>query len=192
MKLPSLPSPVESVPLASLGLEPEVDWAGGMRKAWTPGEAGARAELKRFLNEAAADYSDQRNLPAIRGTSRMSPYLHFGEISPRRIWQETLAAGPEGEGEKAFRRGAWSYLREVAWREFAYHLLYHFPSTPLAPLRPEFAKYPWAGDEEALRRWRRGKTGYPIVDAGMRELWTTGWMHNRVRMIVASFLIKTC
>jgi deoxyribodipyrimidine photo-lyase len=189
-KMPGIPQSIASEQLASLGLEPKIDWAGGIRKAWTPGEAGARKELKRFLGEFAADYGTLRNRPDMRGTSRMSPYLHFGEIGPRRIWRETLDAGPEGQGEKAYRRGAWTYLREIAWREFGHNLLYHFPSTPVAPLRQEFTKYPWNDDADALRRWRRGETGYPIVDAGMRELWTTGWMHNRVRMIVASFLIK--
>ena len=188
--LPSVDGEIQSCALDSFGLQPEVDWAGGIRETWTPGEAGAHAELERFLAEAAADYPDGRDRPDRRGTSRMSPYLHFGEISPRRIWRAALDSGPAGKGEKAYHAGAWSFLREIAWREFAHNLLYHFPDTPLAPLRPQFADYPWAHDPEALRRWKRGRTGYPIVDAGMRELWTTGWMHNRVRMVAASFLIK--
>ena len=189
-RLPVVDASLHSDDLVAFGLEPEIDWADGIREAWTPGEAGAHAELARFLRKAVADYGDKRNRPDVRGTSRMSPYLHVGEISPRRIWRTALDGGPSGEGEKAHRKGAWSFLREIAWREFAHNLLYHFPATPLDPLRPEFADYPWADDPEALRRWQRGRTGYPIVDAGMRELWTTGWMHNRVRMIVASFLIK--
>lgn len=182
-KLPEVTSSIASNDLASLDLEPEIDWAAGMRETWTPGEAGARAELDRFLSDAVAGYDQKRDRPDLRGTSRLSPHLHFGEISPRRIWHATLRDGSSN-------KGASSFLREIVWREFAYNLLYHFPATPLAPLRPEFADYPWSEDLGALRRWRRGRTGYPIVDAGMRELWSTGWMHNRVRMICASFLVK--
>jgi deoxyribodipyrimidine photo-lyase len=117
----------------------------------------------------------------------MSPYLHFGEISPRFIWSAVSKAGAITHGATA---GAETYLRELAWREFAYHLLYHFPETINRPLRSEFDKFPWIADKQALKAWQKGLTGYPIVDAGMRELWHTGWMHNRVRMIVASFLVK--
>ncbi len=112
----------------------------------------------------------------------MSPHLHHGEISPRQIW----AASERSKSG----RGIGAFLREVGWREFAYHLLYHFPHTTTEPLRPEFARFPWRRDARALRAWQRGRTGYPLVDAGMRELWATGWMHNRVRMVVASFLVK--
>jgi deoxyribodipyrimidine photo-lyase len=146
--------------------------------------------LRRFLCGEATGYGEARDRPAVRGTSRLSPHLHFGEISPRRIWREALDAGPKRAAEKAFRRAVWAYLRELAWREFAYSLLYHFPATPLEPLRPEFSRFPWKRSAAALRRWQQGETGYPIVDAGMRELWTTGWMHNRIRMVVASFLVK--
>ncbi len=188
--LPAVDESIASEDLASFGLEPETDWAGGLRATWSPGEACAHAELERFLLDAAASYDDLRDRPAVHGTSRMSPYLHFGEISPRRVWRATLAGGPSGSGERAYHQSAWSFLRQIGWREFAHSLLYHFPETPCEPLRPEFRDYPWADDPEAFRRWRRGRTGYPIVDAGMRELWATGWMHNRVRMIVASFLVK--
>ena len=179
-----IPTPTrmpESLPLAALGLEPKFDWAAGFREAWCVGEAGAAAELKNFLSESVQDYQTHRDRPGLRGTSRLSPHLHFGEISPRQIWMA------------AWRRRspvAESYLRQLIWREFAHHLVYHFPRTTDEPLRPAFAKFPWRKDAVALRAWQRGRTGFPIVDAGMRELRTTGWMHNRVRMIAASFLVK--
>jgi deoxyribodipyrimidine photo-lyase len=162
------------------------DWAGGLRQAWKPGEAEALKALHRYLDGPAAAYRGQRDLPGVTGTSRLSPYLHFGEIGVRTVWHATrtaIAAGlPASEGE--------AFLREVGWREFSAHLLFHFPTLPDTPLRPEFAAFPWQPEPALLRAWQRGETGYPIVDAGMRELWATGWMHNRVRMIVASFLVK--
>ncbi len=188
----AIPSPETwpaSLELHELELEPNIDWAGGIAQAWQPGETGALKLLERFLEGPVGDYGEQRNRPDLPATSRLSPYLHHGEISPRRIWlavQQRLQAG----ASKPFAKGAEKFLSEVAWREFGYHLLYHFPETPLEPLRPEFDAFPWADDPAGLRRWQKGETGYPIVDAGMRELWTTGWMHNRVRMIVASFLVK--
>jgi deoxyribodipyrimidine photo-lyase len=175
--------------LDDLELLPEIDWAGGMREAWTPGESGAIKALERFRKSAVADYPDGRDRPDKPGTSRLSPHLHFGEISPRQVWHK-LAPGSQSGMSESDRKSAWAYLREVGWREFAYHLLYHFPHTPCEPLRPEFKKFPWRKDAKALKAWQKGNTGYPIVDAGMRELWHTGWMHNRVRMIVASFLVK--
>ncbi len=181
-----IPAPAkwpDSLALAELGLEPEINWAGGMRDAWTPGEASAQKRLAGFLGNAAARYGAARDIPGIEGTSRLSPHLHFGEISPRQIWHAARESGLPGWRESR-------YITEVGWREFAHHLLYHFPRTPTEPLRPEFARFPWRENEAALRAWQRGQTGYPIVDAGMRELWATGWMHNRVRMIVASFLVK--
>jgi deoxyribodipyrimidine photo-lyase len=131
----------------------------------------------------------RRDHPGRAGTARVSPHLHFGEISPRQVWHR-VEAHVAADRRDGVVRGAETFLRELGWREFAYHLLYHFPHTPEAPLRPNFAAFPWAHDPSALRAWQRGRTGYPIVDAGMRELWNTGWMHNRVRMIVASFLVK--
>jgi deoxyribodipyrimidine photo-lyase len=160
------------------------DWAGGLRAAWTPGEAGAAARLERFLDTAAAGYAAGRDLPAEDGTSRLSPHLHFGEVSARQVWH---AAVRHPDADTA---GMTSFLRELVWREFACHLLHHFPDMTHRPLRREFEAFPWEHDEAALRAWQRGETGYPIVDAGMRELWHTGWMHNRVRMIAASFLVK--
>jgi deoxyribodipyrimidine photo-lyase len=147
-----------------------------MTAAWTPGERGALALLARARGGVAEAYANERDQPGRAGTSRLSPHLHFGEISPREIWHALPGAG--------------AYLRQLVWREFAHHLLHHFPHTPGEPLRPEFARFPWRSDPRALKAWQRGRTGYPIVDAGMRELWSTGWMHNRVRMIVASFLVK--
>jgi deoxyribodipyrimidine photo-lyase len=188
-----IPAPndfAESEDLNSWGLLPtKPDWAGGLRDAWTPGEDAARSRLHDFTDAAVFDYQDKRNLPGVSGTSRLSPHLHFGEIGPRQIWHTVIASALAQTGSP-MPRGAETYLSEIAWREFSYHLLFHFPELPLKPLRTEFSNFPWANDPDALSAWQRGATGYPIVDAGMRELWTTGWMHNRVRMIVASFLIK--
>lgn len=188
----SWPAPARwprSEPLAALELEPRVDWAAGLRAAWTPGEAGALAALRRFVEHGFADYTEQRNRPDLPGTSRLSPHLHFGELGPRQVWHALKAeAARRGWAADAWRRSP--FLAELGWREFAHHLLFHFPHTPDQPLRPEFAHFPWRKHPAALRAWQRGRTGYPIVDAGMRELWSTGWMHNRVRMIVASFLVK--
>ncbi|MCB2153295.1 DNA photolyase family protein [bacterium] len=178
-----IPTPKDwptSLHLEELSLLPKIDWAAGFRADWTPGEKGAKAQLRRFVRDSLERYSDGRDRPDMRHTSRLSPHLAFGEISPRHAYWEARDAGQD----------ATKFLSEVAWREFAYHLLYHFPETTDQALRPQFREFPWAEDEKMLRAWQRGRTGYPIVDAGMRELWHTGWMHNRVRMIVASFLTK--
>ncbi len=177
--------------LESLGLLPGRDWADGFAARWTPGEQGARDALREFVSGRIDRYSKDRDFPALRGSSRLSAALHFGEIGPRQVWaavkERNAETGvfPSSEGERRF-------LAELGWREFAHHLLYHFSRTPEAPLRSEYERFPWAEDpgKRLLRAWQRGKTGYPIVDAGMRELWATGWMHNRVRMIAASFLVK--
>ncbi len=161
--------------LDALALLPRIDWAVGIREAWTPGEAGAQRELAVFVDGAAAHYATGRDLPATDGVSRLSPHLHFGEISPHRVWH---AVSNE------------AFTRQLYWREFAHHLLFHFPHTPDEPLYPRYKAFPWREDGPALGAWQRGRTGYPLVDAGMRELWHTGWMHNRVRMNVASFLVK--
>jgi deoxyribodipyrimidine photo-lyase len=177
-------------PLSSWALLPTApDWAKGMQAIWTPGEAGAQARLAEFVSNAAAHYRDRRNMPSVVGTSRLSPHLHFGEVGPRQIWRAITAHALAHTGNP-IPVGVETYLSEIAWREFSYHLLFHFPTLPEAPLPPEFALFPWIEDARDLSAWQRGLTGYPIVDAGMRELWSTGWMHNRVRMIVASFLIK--
>jgi deoxyribodipyrimidine photo-lyase len=190
---PSLIDPPQHWPatlkLTDLGLEPTIDWTGGLRSSWCPGEAGAAGQLNRFLDESLAGYSTGRNHPDRSGTSRLSPHLHFGEISARQVWFAVRGQRPSDEARQctdAIR----VYSSELGWREFAHHLLFHFPHTPEQPLRKEFADFPWKTNRKALHAWQRGRTGYPIVDAGMRELWHTGWMHNRVRMVVASFLVK--
>jgi deoxyribodipyrimidine photo-lyase len=170
----------ESLPLEALGLLPQrPDWAGGLREAWQPGEAGAAARLEVFVAGPLVAYERTRDQPGVPGTSRLSPHLHFGELSPRQAWH--AASG---------RRGAEKFLKELIWREFSHHLLWHRPEMPDTPLKDSFSRFPWRDDRVALRAWQQGRTGYPIVDAGMRELWHTGWMHNRVRMVAASFLVK--
>ena len=146
-------------------------------------------QLHRFVTNCFDGYSERRNRPDVVGTSRLSPHLHFGEISPGQIW--------DGIKRMATKRGLattqWrssQFLAEIGWREFAHHLLFHFPHTTHEPLRSDFKNFPWRKEPQWLRAWQKGRTGFPIVDAGMRELWATGWMHNRVRMIVASFLVK--
>ena len=177
-----------SLSIDDLALEPSApDWAGGLRRHWRPGGAGARQLLADFLAGPIRNYKEARNRPGEWTTSRLSPHLRFGEISPKRVLASTLAtiaADPSlaADGEH--------FIKELCWREFSYHLLHHRPDLPVANWRAQFDAFPWRNDPAALRAWRRGKTGFPIIDAGMRELWTTGWMHNRVRMIVASFLIK--
>ena len=183
-----------SAAIADLALEPTVDWTGGLASTWKPGEAGARAALKTFMRGAMGEYREGRDHPAQQGTSGLSPHLRFGEISPRQVWHAVREAMYGAAGAKKLKHGAETsaqeFLRQVGWREFAHHLLHHFPDTPERPLRETFAKFPWRRDAKALRAWQRGVTGYPIVDAGMRELWHTGWMHNRVRMVAGSFLVK--
>jgi deoxyribodipyrimidine photo-lyase len=171
-----------SLPLATLGYLPRIPWDAGLHAHWQPGEAGATRQLEQFISSAIPRYADRRDLPAEPGTSRLSPCLHHGELSPRQVWHVVLAADPQARAGK--------YLAELVWREFSYHLLHHFPHTPGQPLRPAYAAFPWREDAALLRAWQRGQTGIPLVDAGMRELWHTGWMHNRVRMVTASFLVK--
>ena len=187
-----LPSPDHwpcSLSINQLGLLPLISWDSGIKTTWLTGTNSATAELNRFLESMVFDYHVARELPARRGTSRLSPYLHFGEISPRTIWHATHRVVDE-QRHRRESTGAETFLKEIGWREFAYHLMFHFPATIRQPLRTEFSRFPWREDAAGLAAWQRGKTGYPIVDAGMRELWHTGWMHNRVRMIVASFLVK--
>jgi deoxyribodipyrimidine photo-lyase len=188
-KLAALPQWPKSLVLDTLELEPRINWAKEMRAMWQPGEAGAGAQLKRFLNDALLNYNEDRNCPGRAGTSRLSPHLHFGEITPRQVWHAARRyAKAKRIPETTWCK--WQFLTEIGWREFAHHLLCHFPNTPAEPLRKNFRHFPWREDTAFLKAWQQGRTGYPIVDAGMRELWTTGWMHNRVRMIVASFLVK--
>ena len=168
----------KTLALDALDLLPKIAWDGGFAEAWRPGEAGAAANLDSFLEGPVKGYGERRNFPAERGTSRLSPHLHFGEISPRQVWH----AAPKWRTSQ--------FMAEIGWREFAHHLLWHFPQTTDAPLRSDFLRFPWRTDAAHLRAWQRGLTGVPMVDAGMRELWHTGWMHNRVRMVVGSFLVK--
>ncbi|MCA0305429.1 MAG: DNA photolyase family protein [Proteobacteria bacterium] len=158
------------------------DWAGGLRDSWNPGEASAHRRLEDFVDDTLARYRDERDLPARAGTSRLSPHLAFGELSPRQVWHAATAREPSAATEK--------FLAEVGWREFCNNLIFHFGNLAENNFRADFDAFPWAAEDAKVEAWRRGRTGYPIVDAGMRELWTTGWMHNRVRMIVASFLAK--
>jgi deoxyribodipyrimidine photo-lyase len=177
-----------SIGIDALDLLPKIPWDTGFGETWTPGEAGAHKALARFLKVAVGDYAAQRDIPAERGTSRMSPHLHFGEISPMQV-VASLEAASHGSAKQ--RAGGEAYLRELGWREFSHHLLYHFPESAERNLDPAFDAFPSKRLSAArLKRWKRGRTGFPIVDAGMRELWATGWMHNRVRMLVASFLTK--
>ena len=161
------------------------DWSQGLEKEWKPGEEGAQRNLSFFIENLIQTYERNRDLPDLPATSKLSPHLHWGEISPRQVWHSALSysLGPPSND-------VWTFLSELAWREFSYYLLYHFPELPQNPLRQSFDKFPWSKDQDALNRWQKGMTGYPIVDAGMRQLWHTGWMHNRVRMIAASFLVK--
>jgi deoxyribodipyrimidine photo-lyase len=149
-----------------------------------PGEDGARQRLKRFLAERMTTYAAQRDRPDADGTSMLSPHLAFGELSPAQVWHAVCEAGAAGG------KGTERFLTELLWREFSHYLLWFHPELPEQPLRSAFARMPWRSDTASLRAWQRGQTGVPIVDAGMRQLWKTGWMHNRVRMIVASFLVK--
>ncbi len=165
------------------------DWAGGLRETWSPGEAHAKERLSAFLEDALARYGEDRNRPDLPQTSRLSPHLHWGEIGPRQVWHWTRDH-VRARGGKGLEREALAFLRELGWREFSQHLLFHWPEFPDKAWKPAFEDFPWSEDAAGFEAWCRGQTGYPIVDAGMRELYATGWMHNRVRMVTASFLIK--
>ncbi len=176
-----------SVALEALTLEPRADWVSGLRATWSPGESGAHEKLRHFIQSGALSrYATGRDRPDHDGVSMLSPHLHFGEIGPRQIWH----AVRQTPLELSAHASAVTFLKELGWREFAYHVLYNFPDTINQPMRPEFDRFSWRKNDSALKKWQRGQTGYPIVDAGMRQLWQTGWMHNRVRMIVSSFLTK--
>ena len=179
--------PSSNATLDNLNLLPDsVRWDRKLEACWTIGEAGALQRLHDFLDEGLRGYKEDRHRPDRENVSRLSPHLHFGEISPRTVWhavrKRMVADGLETDGDH--------YLSELGWREFSHSLLYYNHALPHAPLQPRFNAFPWKKDDAALKRWQRGQTGYPIVDAGMRELWETGYMHNRVRMIVGSFLVK--
>jgi deoxyribodipyrimidine photo-lyase len=195
LDLACLPSPArlnspsdwpQSDDLADWSLHPSnPDWSGGFH-CHVPGERGAQKALSQFLDSALEDYGSARDVPSLPGTSRLSPHLHWGEISPRQVASAALSyADLNGQ-----HRSAEKFVSELGWREFNHHLIFHFGDLHQLSYRPEFGNFPWRDDPPALDAWERGRTGYPLVDAGMRELWHTGWMHNRVRMVVASFLIK--
>jgi deoxyribodipyrimidine photo-lyase len=164
------------------------NWASQFYNEWQPGEAGAHKRLKHFMDIGILDYKELRDFPAQEKVSRLSPHLHWGEIAPWRIWNEL-----ENElhsNRQLVTANVENFQSELGWREFSYYLLYHFPQLPTDNFRSEFNQFPWKKNSHALKAWQQGKTGYPLVDAGMRQLWQTGWMHNRVRMVVASFLVK--
>ncbi|MDD9901486.1 MAG: deoxyribodipyrimidine photo-lyase [Alphaproteobacteria bacterium] len=172
---PQMPEQViKRLSLNDLGLHPSIAWHTTMSETWEPGEEGAQKRLKTF-STTAGEYKNTRDFPAMDGVSRLSPHLHFGEISPHHAWASLK--------NEAFRR-------QLLWREFSYHLLYHAQDMPDTEWNKKFTHFPWQKDGHLLRLWQKGQTGYPIVDAGMRQLWQTGWMHNRVRMIAGSFLVK--
>lgn len=175
-----------SLCINDLGLMPKITWYRQMEQEWTPGEEGAFQKLQDFIENGLSNYKEGRNYPALSNVSRLSPHIHFGEISLNTIWHTVKAAmiekGCEKDGEH--------FLSELGWREFSYNLLYYFPKMPDKNMNVKFDTFPWHQNEYVLKCWQEGKTGYPIIDAGMRELWQTGYMHNRVRMIAGSFLVK--
>ncbi len=171
-----------AVPLDALELLPKIRWDRTLEPHWTIGADGAQQRLREFLDHGLNGYREGRNFPARQNVSRLSPNLHWGGMSPNQVWYAADAAGESDDLDH--------FKSELGWREFSYSLLYHFPDLPTRNLQQSFDRFPWRSDNEALRRWQRGRTGIPIVDAGMRELWQTGYMHNRVRMIVGSFLVK--
>jgi deoxyribodipyrimidine photo-lyase len=182
-----IPAPAvwpQSLTIEQLKLQPAIDWAAGLREAWQPGEEDAKERLRIFRRDALARYASARDRVDRSGASRLSPHLHFGEVSPGEVWRAVMARVRDDPRECE------SYLRQLVWREFAYHLLYHFPQTAESPMRQEFSAFPWRMRRDWFEAWKRGKTGYPLVDAGMRELWRTGSMHNRARLVAASFLVK--
>lgn len=169
----------------ALALLPDVKWDGGLADVWTPGEQGAAVRLSHFLDGTILRYKDERNLPAVQGTSMLAPHLHWGEISVNQVWYATLDKFGNMDQD-----GVDTFLSELGWREFSYYLLYHNPKLATENVAKKFDAFPWRQDDEGLKRWQKGQTGVPIVDAGMRQLWQTGYMHNRVRMVVGSFLVK--
>lgn len=171
-----------SLTVDDLCLLPCVPWDVPLRACWHIGELGAHEAKKMFFENSVSDYENGRNYPAQQKISRLSPRLHWGEISPRQLWQASHIHGDDDNIER--------FKIELGWREFSYYQLYHSPTLMRDNLQKSFDAFPWRHNEEKLIRWQQGNTGYPIVDAGMRELWQTGFMHNRVRMIVASFLVK--
>ena len=176
----------DNLTLSDLNLLPDVKWFNEMEQIWKPGEDGAKDKLHLFLDNGLLGYKEGRNFPSRKNVSQLSPHMHFGEVSPNQVWYGAQLK----EGEKGIDKDLTHFLSELGWREFSYNLLYHFPSLPKENLQKKFDNFPWEVNEGYLDKWKKGLTGFPIVDAGMRELWQTGYMHNRVRMIVGSFLVK--
>jgi deoxyribodipyrimidine photo-lyase len=170
----------------ALNLLPDINWYSQIAQQWSPGEQGAAQNLSEFLPDRLGDYKEQRNIPDVRGTSRLAPHLHFGEISANQMWYAAIDA-MQGDIHQV---GLDCFLSELGWREFSHYLLYHFPELPTKNFNSKFDHFVWQNDDDALKVWQQGQTGFPIIDAGMRELWQTGYMHNRVRMVVGSFLVK--
>lgn len=177
-----------AVTLAALKLQPDTpDWAAGLRETWQCGESGAQERLRQFVSEELDGYATNRDVMARDATSKLSPYLRFGNLSVRQVWHAALEASQTQPISSEHLR---KFQGELGWREFSYHLLYHLPPMHQMNFRRQFDAMPWRTDRQALRAWQCGRTGYPLVDAGMRQLWHTGWMHNRARMVTASFLVK--
>jgi len=189
-KLPAVPNHLKSDSIASLKLLPKIKWYTSFEKYWLPGESGGLQNLKRFCKSGLSNYKVARDVPSMDGTTELSPHLHFGELSSRQIISQ-LNRTVENSSERSSGNARDSVVRELVWREFANHILVHFPFTTDQPFQEQFARFPWKqSDRQFMTAWQSGNTGIPIIDAGMRQLWHTGWMHNRVRMVVASLLTK--
>jgi deoxyribodipyrimidine photo-lyase len=190
-KIISYAHKIENDDLKDWQLLPEKpDWSKDIRKTWEMSEKQAHKILHDFIDDKVEDYSKERDFPTIDATSRLSPYLALGKISPRQIWDEVTRAMHDDRIKPGHHSEAEKFLRQIVWREFSYHLLFYFPHTATKALHEKFNNFPWRVSQKDMHAWQRGQTGYPLVDAGMRQLWQTGWMHNRVRLVVASFLVK--
>lgn len=190
VKTKSAKHTVKGLELADLCLMPKIKWYDSMAAEWQPGEAGALERLEHAVHSIAGHYKERRDFPAVDGVSKLSPHLHFGEVSPRHVWHAVKQEIGKHSSASKYAQNAEGFLRQLIWRDFSWHLLYHDPKFPDREWNPQFRSFPWKKNAKHLRAWQKGLTGYPIVDAGMRQLWQTGWMHNRVRMIVGSFLVK--
>ena len=172
--------------IEDLVLMPEHNWYNKMISLWSPGEEGAKSKIEEFISNGLNNYKEGRNFPSNKNVSQLSPHLHFGEVSPNQVWYRAKTK----EGKLGIKKDLDHFLSELGWREFSFNLLYHFPFLPKENLQKKFDNFPWDNDKDKLKKWQKGLTGYPIVDAGMQELWQTGYMHNRLRMVVGSFLVK--
>ena len=172
--------------IEDLELMPKHNWYNKMISLWSPGEEGALNKIEEFISHGLNNYKEGRNFPSNQNVSQLSPHLHFGEVSPNQVWYRAKTK----EGKLGIKKDLDHFLSELGWREFSFNLLYHFPFLPKENLQKKFDNFPWDNDKDKLKKWQKGLTGYPIVDAGMQELWQTGYMHNRLRMVVGSFLVK--